>query len=77
MAKFNRLTLSLEKYDDLLNITLDEVIGSLTVHELQLKEHESWEEEQALLTWAINKANLHLEEPSSRRRGGHHGSHRG
>ena len=44
-SKFNALTLSLEQYGDLGKLSLDEVIGSLTIHELQLKEWESREEE--------------------------------
>ena len=33
-AKFDALTLSLEQYGELDKVILDEVIGSLTVHEL-------------------------------------------
>ena len=44
-AKFDALTLSLEQYGDLDKVSLDEVIGSLTVHKLRLKEQESHEEE--------------------------------
>ena len=44
-AKFDALTLSLEQYDELDKVSLDEVIGSLTVHELWLRERESREEE--------------------------------
>ena len=44
-AKFDALTLSLEQYGELDKVSLDEVIGSLTVHELRLKEQESHEEE--------------------------------
>ena len=33
-AKFDALTLSLEQYSELDKVSLDEVIGSLTVHEL-------------------------------------------
>ena len=47
-SKFDALTLSLEQYGDLDKVSLEEVIGSLTVHELQLKEGESREEEQVL-----------------------------
>ncbi|CAA6663016.1 unnamed protein product [Spirodela intermedia] len=44
-SKFDALTLSVEQYADLDKISLDEVIGSLAVHELRLKERESQEEE--------------------------------
>ncbi|CAA6673257.1 unnamed protein product [Spirodela intermedia] len=44
-SKFDTLTLPLEQYSDLDKVSLDKVIGSLTVHELQLKERESHEEE--------------------------------
>ena len=37
-SKFGALRLSLEKYDNLDKVSLDEVIGSLTVHELRVKE---------------------------------------
>ena len=37
-SKFDALTLSLEKYDNLDKVSLAEVIGSLTVHELRVKE---------------------------------------
>ena len=43
-SKFDALTLSFEQYNDLDKVSLDEVIGSLTVHELRLKEQESREE---------------------------------
>lgn len=44
-SKFDALTLSMEQYGDLDKVNLDEVIGSLIVHELRLKERESHEEE--------------------------------
>ena len=58
-SKFDALTLSLEQYDDLEKVSLDEVVSSLTVHELQLKEHESCEEEQVLLAKALSD-NMHI-----------------
>ena len=54
-SKFDALTLSIEKYADLDKASLDEIIGSFTVHELWLKERESREEEQTLLAKALNK----------------------
>ena len=77
-AKFDALTLSLEEYGELDKVSLDEVIGSLTVHELHLKEYESCEEEQVLLAKALSKAKISSkEESSSRGRGRHHGRGRG
>ena len=77
-AKFDALTLSLEQYSELDKLSLDEVIGSLTVHELRLKECESREEEQVLLSKAMSKAKLSNEdESSSRGRGKQRGRGRG
>ena len=76
-SKFDALTLSLEQYGELDKISLDEVIGSLTVHELRLKERESREEEQVLLAKAISKAKSSNDESSSRGRGRHRGQGRG
>ena len=72
-AKFDALTLSLEQYGELDKVSLDEVIGSLTVHELRLKEWESREEEQVLLAKAMSKAKLSNEEDSSSRGRGRQG----
>ena len=72
-SKFDALTLSMEQYGDLDKVSLDEVIGSLTVHELRLKECESCEEEQVLLAKAISKAKFSTEESSSHGRGHHRG----
>ncbi|CAA6675543.1 unnamed protein product [Spirodela intermedia] len=52
-SKFDALTLSLEQYDDLDKMSLDETIGLLSVHELRLNEHELREEEQTLLARAL------------------------
>ena len=76
-SKFDALTLSLEQYGELDKVSLDEVIDSLTVHELRLKERESCEEEQVLLAKAISKAKSSTEESSSRGRGRHRGQGRG
>ena len=55
-------------------MSLDEVIGSLTIHELWLKERESREEEKVLLAKAMSKARISSkEEFSSRGRGRHRG----
>ncbi|CAA7391574.1 unnamed protein product [Spirodela intermedia] len=77
-SKFDALTLSMEQYVDLDKISLDEAIGSLTIHELRLKERESQEEKQALLARVLSKAKfLSEEESSSRGRGRHCGCSRG
>ena len=55
-------------------MSLDEVIGSLTVDELRLKEQETCEEEQVQLTKAMGKSKIANEEEfSSRGRGRHRG----
>ena len=77
-AKFDALTLSLEQYGELDKVSLDEVIGSLTVHKLRFKERESREEEQVLLAKAMSKAKLsNEEESSSRGRGKQRGQDKG
>ena len=77
-SKFDALTLSLEQYGDQDKVSLDEVIGSLTVHEICLHERESREEEQAVLTKALSKTKLSTEdEPSSRGKGRLRGHGRG
>ena len=77
-AEFDALTLSLEQYGELDKVSLDEVIGSLTVYELRLKERETREEEQILLAKAMGKTNIsNEEESSSRGRGRHRGRGRG
>ncbi|XP_078447122.1 uncharacterized protein LOC144716003 [Wolffia australiana] len=70
-SKFDIITLSLEQYGDLDKVSLDEVIGSLTVHELRLKERESREEEQALYAKAMSKTKITAEESQSRGGGRH------
>ena len=63
-AKFDALTLLLEQYGGLDKVSLDKLIGSLTVHELRLKERESREEEQVLLAKAMSKTKFSNEEES-------------
>ena len=78
LAKFDALTLSLEQYGELDKVSLDEVIGSLTVHELRLKERETREEEQVLLAKAMGKVKINnADDSSSRGRGRHRGRSRG
>ena len=77
-TKFDALTLSLEQYGELDKVRLDKLIGSLTVHELRLKEQETREEEQVLLAKAMGKAKItNEEESSSRGRARHRGRGRG
>ena len=71
-AKFDALTLSLKKYGELDKVSLDEVIGSLTVHEFRLKERESREEEQILLAKVMSKTKISNEEESSSHGRGRH-----
>ena len=71
-AKFDDLAISLEQYGDLDKVSHDEVIGSLTVHELRLKERVSREEERVLLAKALSKAKISSEEESSLHGRGHH-----
>ena len=74
LAKFDALTLSLDQYSELGKVSLDEVIGSLIVHDLRLKERESREEEQVLLVKALGKDKISFKkESSSRGRGRHRG----
>ncbi|CAA7407214.1 unnamed protein product [Spirodela intermedia] len=67
----------MEQYVDLDKISLNEVIGSLSVHELRLKERESQEEEYALLARALSKGTITSEESSSHGRDQHHSCGRG
>ncbi|XP_078439273.1 uncharacterized protein LOC144709570 [Wolffia australiana] len=77
-SKFDALALSLEQYGDLDKVSLDEVIGFLTVHELRLRDRESREEEQALLSKALSKTKIaNDEEDSSCDRGRHRSRGRG
>ena len=50
--KFDTLTLSLENIGTIKPMTVEEVLGSLRVHESRLIERDNREEEQALLTKA-------------------------
>ena len=72
------LSLSLSQYANLDKVSLSEIIGSITIHELWVKERESREEEQTLLAKVLNKTKLMSdEESSSRGRGCHCGHGRG
>ena len=69
--RYESLTLSLEQFGDLDSISLVEAIGSLKVHEMRLSERDAREEEQALLSRAMNKFKKSKQEDgqTSRRRG--------
>ena len=67
--RYNSLTLSLEQFGDLDVMILVEVIGSLKVHEMRLSERDSREEEQALLTQAMNKFKKTKQEDGQSSRG--------
>ncbi|XP_078433682.1 uncharacterized protein LOC144704977 [Wolffia australiana] len=54
-AKFDPITSTLEQFGDFKTMTLDEAIGSLKVHEAKIPDRQLEEEEQALLTQAIEK----------------------
>ena len=56
-SRYDSLTLSLEQFGDLDTMSLVEAIGSLKVHEMRLSERDAREEEQALLSHAMNKFN--------------------
>ena len=69
--RYDSLTLSLEQFGDLDIMSLVEAIGSLKVHEMRLSDRDVREEENALLTWAMNKFKKMKQEEvqSSRKRG--------
>ena len=50
-------------------LSVDEVIGSLRVHEQRIQERESREEEQVLLAQAFNQSKKHNSGSPSRGRG--------
>ena len=54
-SRYDSLTLSLKKFGDLDTKALVEAIGSLKFHEMRLFERDAREEEQALLSRAMNK----------------------
>ncbi|XP_078443602.1 uncharacterized protein LOC144713017 isoform X2 [Wolffia australiana] len=69
--RYDSLTLTLEQFGDMDTMSLVEAIGSLKIHEMRLAERDAREEEQALLTRALNhmKKNKPAEGQSSRGRG--------
>ena len=53
--KFYSITSSIEEFYDVNSLTLDEVLGSLKIHEDKLKDRSVKREEKALLAWALGK----------------------
>ena len=74
-VKYNLLTFSLEQFRNMRGLSIDEVIGSLRVHEQRLQDRESREENKVLLARAVNESKKNDRGSSSRGRG--RGSKRG
>ena len=68
-VKYDSLTFSLEQFGNMRGLSVDEVIGSLRVHEQRLQERDSREEEQVLLARAYNQSKKTDRGSSSRGRG--------
>ena len=66
-GKFDAITTSIEKFQDLETITLEEVIGTLKVHEDKLKACMVKREEKALLAKAFIKEKKKDHDPSNGR----------
>ena len=66
-GKFDVITTSIEKFQDLEMITLEEVIGTLKVHEDKLKARMVKREEKALLAKAFIKEKKKDHDPSNGR----------
>ena len=54
-GKFESITSSIEQFQDIDNLTLNEVLGSLKIHEDKLKDRSLKGEEKALLARALGK----------------------
>ena len=74
-VKYDSITFSLEQFRNMRGLSVDEVIGSLRVHEQRLQERDSREEEQVLLARVFNQSKKGDRGSSSRGRG--RGSSRG
>ena len=68
-VKYGSLTFSLEQFGNMRELSVDEVIESLRVHEQRLQEIDSREEEQVLLARAFNQSKKGDRRSSSRGRG--------
>ena len=55
MTPRNDSLISDEKFGDLLTMTLEELVGSLKIHELRLQEPDTTSEEEALLAQDLTK----------------------
>ena len=69
-SKFDAITTSIEQFQDLETITLEEVIGTLKVHEDKLKARMVKREEKALLAKAFIKEKKKDHDPLNGRGGG-------
>ena len=78
-VKYDSLTFSLEQFRNMKGLSVDEVIGSLRVHEQRIQERDSREEEQVLLARAFNQSKKgdHGSSSRGRRRGSSRGRGRG
>ena len=76
-VKYDSLTFSLEQFGNMRGLSVDEVIGSLRVHEQRLQERDSREEEKVLLARAYNQSKKTDRGSSSRGRGTSRGRGRG
>ena len=68
-VKYDSLTFSLEQFENMRGLSVDEVIGSLRVHEQRVQERDSMEDEQVLLARAFNQSKKSDRGSSSRGRG--------
>ena len=75
-GKFDSITSSIEQFQDVDNLTLYEVLGSLKIHEDKLKDRSVKRKEKALLARALGKLKK-KEDDSSRGRGRGRGRNRG
>ena len=76
-VKYDYLTFSLEQFGNMRGLSVDEMIGSLRVHEQRLQERDSREEEKVLLDRAFNQSKKTDRGSSSRGRGTSRGRGRG
>ena len=69
LERYDSLNLSLERLGNMRLMSVEEVIGSLKMHERRFQERDSREEAQALLSRAFNQDMKNDSSQSSRRRG--------
>ncbi|XP_078429348.1 uncharacterized protein LOC144701406 [Wolffia australiana] len=75
--RYDSLTLTIEQFSDMETMSLVEAIGSLKIHEMRLAERDAREEEQALLTRALNRLKKTKPEEGQSSRGRGRGKGRG